>query len=77
MAWQLIQLSERSIEYRQSTGALVPRNEWRRWLAMFVHGDPQLGDPVIKKEQVRMGVFVILRLLGVSLLLQGQRITCK
>ena len=53
MAWQLVQLAERSAEYRSSTGGLVPRNEWRRWLAMFVHGDPQLGDPVVKKVQVR------------------------
>lgn len=48
VAWQVVQLAERTYAYRESTGALVPRGEWRRWLAMFHACDPQLGDPVIK-----------------------------
>jgi len=51
MAWQLVQLAERCAEYRQSTGCLVPRNEWRRWLAMFIHSDPQLGEPVVRRPK--------------------------
>ncbi|KAL6765964.1 protein associated with central pair microtubule complex [Haematococcus lacustris] len=50
MAWQLVQLAERCIEFRRITGELVPRSEWRRWVAMFLASDEQLGDPVVKEQ---------------------------
>ncbi|MEW5317265.1 MAG: hypothetical protein WDW38_008576 [Sanguina aurantia] len=46
VAWQLVMLSERTSEYRESTGVKVPKREWREWLGMFVAGDPALGSPV-------------------------------
>jgi hypothetical protein len=55
LAWQLVQLAERAVEYRERTGELVPRGEWRRWLAMFKADDPQLGDPVVRGEVRRGG----------------------
>ena len=39
IAWQLVMMAERSAEYRNSTGALVPRREYRQWLAMFKSGE--------------------------------------
>ncbi|KAG2499886.1 hypothetical protein HYH03_002175 [Edaphochlamys debaryana] len=45
IAYQLVSLAERAAEYRTATGNLVPRREWRQWLAMFVSGDPELGAP--------------------------------
>lgn len=48
IAWQLVMLAERAAEYREKTGANVPVNEWRRWLALFMSGDPALGAPVVE-----------------------------
>lgn len=31
----------------------MPINEWRRWCTMFVASDPDLGEPVTKKQLVR------------------------
>ncbi|EFJ52136.1 hypothetical protein VOLCADRAFT_103155 [Volvox carteri f. nagariensis] len=45
VVYQLVGLAERAAEYRLATGNLVPRREWRQWLAMFAAGDPQLGMP--------------------------------
>ncbi|GLC51118.1 hypothetical protein PLESTB_000467700 [Pleodorina starrii] len=45
VAYQLVGLAERAAEYRLATGNLVPRREWRQWLALFAAGDPQLGLP--------------------------------
>lgn len=40
VAWQLVQLAERLIEYRAATaGQQVPRRDWRAWLALFKAGD--------------------------------------
>lgn len=40
VAWQLVQLAERVIEYRAATaGQQVPRRDWRAWLALFKAGD--------------------------------------
>ncbi len=52
MAWQLVGLAERAAEYREKTGQLVPRNEWRRWLAMFVANDPELAPPEPQPTEV-------------------------
>lgn len=49
IAWQLVQLAERTVEQRSNSGeARVPRREWREWLAMFVSGDAALGTPVVR-----------------------------
>ncbi|GIL73035.1 hypothetical protein Vretimale_4669 [Volvox reticuliferus] len=45
VVYQLVGLAERSGKYRLATGNLVPRREWRQWLAMFEAGDQQLGMP--------------------------------
>eukprot|EP00798_Chlamydomonas_sp_ICE-L_P003482 gene3482-13544_t len=42
IAWQ------RAAEYRVNNNALVPLKEWRKWLALFKTGDPELGAPFIK-----------------------------
>lgn len=47
VAWQLVQLAERCIEYRRTSGTLVPRREFREWLALFHAESPALGDPVL------------------------------
>eukprot|EP00882_Tetradesmus_deserticola_P022341 GHRQ01024243.1.p1 GENE.GHRQ01024243.1~~GHRQ01024243.1.p1 ORF type:complete len:113 (+),score=34.04 GHRQ01024243.1:393-731(+) len=39
VAWQLVQLSERVIEYRAATaGQAVPRRDWRAWISLFLAG---------------------------------------
>lgn len=48
VAWQLVQLAERTAEYRSRTGANPPMNEFRRWVAMFIAGDPALGSPIVQ-----------------------------
>lgn len=50
IAWQLVMLAERTAAHRESVGANAPRHEYRRWLAMFVAGDPALGEPVVRPE---------------------------
>eukprot|EP00878_Enallax_costatus_P044531 GHUV01053192.1.p1 GENE.GHUV01053192.1~~GHUV01053192.1.p1 ORF type:complete len:383 (+),score=153.40 GHUV01053192.1:92-1240(+) len=53
VAWQLVQLAERVIEYRAATaGQQVPRRDWRAWLALFTAGDPSLGTPVLSQGPV-------------------------
>ncbi|KAF8067189.1 SPEF2 [Scenedesmus sp. PABB004] len=48
VAWQLVQLAERVVEFRAaSAGQAVPRRDWREWLALFVAGDAALGAPVL------------------------------
>lgn len=40
VAWQMVQLAERVIEYRSATaGQAVPRQDWRAWMAMFKAGN--------------------------------------
>ncbi|KAG1668074.1 hypothetical protein FOA52_010484 [Chlamydomonas sp. UWO 241] len=45
VAWQVVMLAERAAQHRERTGANVPANEFRRWLAMFVSGNDALGTP--------------------------------
>lgn len=38
-AWQLVQLAERVVEFRQATGGqAVPLTDWRSWLSLFLAG---------------------------------------
>ncbi|KXZ56759.1 hypothetical protein GPECTOR_1g684 [Gonium pectorale] len=52
MAYQLVALAERAAEYRAATGNMVPRREWRQWLALFTAGDPALGPPAPPQGEV-------------------------
>jgi hypothetical protein len=39
VAWQLVQLAERVVEYRAATaGQAVPRRDWRAWVSLFLAG---------------------------------------
>mmetsp|Transcript_35241 Transcript_35241/g.78424 ORF Transcript_35241/g.78424 Transcript_35241/m.78424 type:complete len:1824 (+) Transcript_35241:146-5617(+) len=51
IAWQVVMIAERAAQYRETTGAMVPIHEYRRWLAMFKAGDVTLGAPVIKSSE--------------------------
>lgn len=39
VAWQIVQLAERVVEYRAATaGRAVPRRDWRAWVNLFLAG---------------------------------------
>ncbi|GMH35763.1 hypothetical protein BSKO_03631 [Bryopsis sp. KO-2023] len=43
MAWQITKISELAADYRETMDALVPRKEYRQWMALFVANDPSLN----------------------------------
>ncbi|WIA32870.1 hypothetical protein OEZ86_006044 [Tetradesmus obliquus] len=48
VAWQVVQLAERVVEYRAATaGQAVPRRDWRAWVNLFLADDASLGSPVV------------------------------